>query len=72
MPAKPFPAELPAALQLVTVEQLLQQWNTSQTSLWRIRQDPTFPKPVRLKAGKLCWRAVDIQRWLEQQTDGKV
>ncbi len=59
----------PADLQLVTLGQLRQQWNTSQTTLWRIRKrDPSFPKPVNLKAGRPCWRLVDLQRWLEKQT----
>ncbi len=37
------------------------------TALRDLRQQPDFPKPLGLTR-VLSWRAVDIQRWLEQQS----
>ncbi|MFO1432736.1 MAG: AlpA family phage regulatory protein [Candidatus Competibacteraceae bacterium] len=36
------------------------------TALWHLRKSPDFPKPLGLTRA-LSWRAVDIQRWLEQR-----
>lgn len=35
----------------------------------RYREDPEFPKPVRLSARKLGWRVCDLLDWMESKRE---
>jgi predicted DNA-binding transcriptional regulator AlpA len=38
----------------------------STTTLWRLRQDPTFPRPVSLR-GLPAWVSSELDAWIESQ-----
>ena len=37
----------------------------SKTTLWRLRQDEKFPKPVNIGDRMVFWKAKDIQEWID-------
>ena len=39
----------------------------SRTTLWRFRQNPSFPSAIKLGPRSIGWRAVDIVNWIESQ-----
>ncbi len=69
IPAKAFLAEKAALAELVTlnIQELMKLLGLRRSSLRELRQQPDFPKPLGLTR-VLSWRAIDIQRWLEQQS----
>jgi prophage regulatory protein len=36
----------------------------SRTTIWRLTKAGSFPKPVRVSAGRVAYRANDIDAWL--------
>ncbi len=63
IPTKPVPAELV----ILNLQELMKVLGVRRCSLLKLRQQPDFPKPLGLTS-MLSWRAVDIQRWLEQRS----
>lgn len=40
----------------------------SRTTLWRMRRDdPDFPRPVRLTARVIAWRVRDLDDWVDRR-----
>ena len=61
-------AKTVALAELVTlnVHEVCGVLGVRRTALWHLRRSPDFPRPLGLTRA-LTWRAVDIQRWLEQR-----
>lgn len=62
IPTKPVLAELVT----LNVHEVCKVLGVHRTALWKLRKGPDFPRPLGLTR-TLAWRAVDIQRWLEQR-----
>ncbi|MFT4195005.1 helix-turn-helix transcriptional regulator [Ottowia sp.] len=44
----------------------------SPATLWRLLAAGSFPKPVRMKSGRItAWRVGDVRAWLANQTGGQ-
>jgi predicted DNA-binding transcriptional regulator AlpA len=39
----------------------------SKVNLWRMRKDPTFPKPLRLGPQSIGYRKADLDKWLAER-----
>lgn len=57
---------VPHDLTLLSMADLISLLGVRRTTIWKLRQQPDFPKPLGLTR-TLSWRAVDIQHWLEQR-----
>ena len=40
----------------------------SLVTIWRLRRAGTFPQPVRLSAGRIGWRADEVEAWIAERT----
>ena len=50
---------------LPTIEQVCERTTLGRTSIYeRLREDETFPKPVRPTKRSVRWRASDIDNWI--------
>ena len=50
---------------LLTIEQVCERTTLGRTSIYeRLREDETFPKPVRPTKRTVRWRASDIDNWI--------
>ena len=50
---------------LLTIEQVCQRTTLGRTSIYqRLRDDETFPQPVRLTKRTVRWRSADIDQWI--------
>ena len=50
---------------LLTIEQVCQRTTLGRTSIYqRLREDETFPQPVRLTKRTVRWRSADIDKWI--------
>jgi prophage regulatory protein len=58
-------ADLPAAI--LRLPAVLAATGVSRVSIWRWAKAGTFPRPVRLGARAVGWRASDVQQWLEER-----
>lgn len=58
---------VPAELVMLSIQDMMDILGVRQTTLYYMRQQPGFPKPLRLCA-TLAWRAVDVMRWLEKRS----
>jgi prophage regulatory protein len=36
----------------------------SRPQVWRLRQEGTFPLPLRLSPNRVAWRASEVERWI--------
>lgn len=54
----------------LTAERLLRRAQVEQmtglprASIYRIMEEGKFPRPVRLTARAVAWRATDVQKWI--------
>lgn len=54
------------AKQVLRVRDVVEEYGLSRTSIWRKEQMGTFPKRVRLGAGRAVgWRRSDLEEWLK-------
>ena len=53
---------------LVNQPQLKKALSVSDSTLWRIKKDPEFPKPF-YPTGRHspCWRIADIRAWIDKK-----
>ncbi|EHZ2901700.1 AlpA family phage regulatory protein [Vibrio vulnificus] len=56
--------EILSTVKLVRQTELAMLLGISNTTLWRLRQDQNFPKPVAIRARMIGWRLSDIENWL--------
>ena len=49
---------------------LLGQFPMGRTTLWRIRQRPDFPKPVKLAvfSNKKMWIVAEVEAWFDRNS----
>ncbi|WP_210446239.1 helix-turn-helix transcriptional regulator [Vibrio crassostreae] len=53
-----------STVKLIRQTELAMLLGISITTLWRLRQDESFPKPVVIRARMIGWRLCDIESWL--------
>ena len=46
---------------------LIRILGVSRPTLWRWRRDNVLPEPIQLASNSVGWRAVDIDRWLDER-----
>ena len=50
---------------LLTIKQVCERTTLGRTSIYeRLREDETFPKPVRPTKRTVRWRASDVDNWI--------
>ena len=50
---------------LLTIEQVCERTTLGRTSIYeRLREDETFPKPVRPTKRSVRWRTSDVDNWI--------
>ncbi|EGR3003016.1 transcriptional regulator [Vibrio parahaemolyticus] len=59
------PVEILSTIKLIRQSELAMLLGVSSTTLWRMRQDDSFPKPVSIRSRLIGWRIRDIENWLE-------
>lgn len=51
---------------LQTVKQVAARLTVTPPTVWRyVRDDASFPRPLKLSAGCTRWRAEDVEAWLD-------
>lgn len=60
---------IPLDLVLVNQNQLAKLLGICRTTLWKLRKNPDFPKPVEITRKSCGWRAIDVHRWMERKVD---
>ncbi len=51
---------------LQSVKQVAERLTVTPPTVWRyVREDLSFPRPIKLSAGCTRWRADEIEHWLE-------
>jgi predicted DNA-binding transcriptional regulator AlpA len=39
----------------------------SRATIWRrVKEDPSFPRPIKLSEGVTCWSENEVSEWLEK------
>lgn len=64
MSASMHPIELE---QLLTLAQVLKATSWSRTSLYRKIAEGTFPRPIKIGASRIAFRASEIKKWMESR-----
>ena len=49
---------------ILSLRELADLTGLSASTLARMRRSGDLPEPVRISAGRIGWRTVDIQKWL--------
>lgn len=57
--------EILSTVKLIRQAELAILLGVSSTTLWRLRQDKNFPKPVAIRSRLIGWRIQDIENWLD-------
>lgn len=57
--------EILSTVKLIRQNELAMLLGVSNTTLWRLRQEQSFPKPVSIRSRLIGWRIQDIEMWLE-------
>lgn len=52
---------------LVRPAEVYARTTLSRASIWRRVREGTFPPPVTLGYNRICWRAADVDAWIEAQ-----
>ena len=39
----------------------------SRPQIWRLRQDGSFPSPLRLSKNRVAWKSSEIQEWINSR-----
>lgn len=51
-------------MKYISDKQLAEQFGVHRPTIWRwAKNDPTFPKPVRLSPGCTRWKLAEIEAW---------
>ena len=54
------------AKQVLRIGDVVAEYGLSRTSIWRKEREGTFPKRVKLGAGRAVgWRQSDLEEWLK-------
>lgn len=53
---------------LVSIKDVCKILGCGQVTLWRKREDPTFPKPIKLTDRKVMYSFEQIKNWVNKQT----
>ena len=72
--AEQLPVALDAKIQIITRREVEAATGLSRSSLYRLSAAGLFPRPIKLGARAVGWRADEIAAWIEQRTaerDGK-
>lgn len=60
-----YAAETERPLRLIRLPQLLDLTALSRSAVYRlVREDPTFPRPVKLGARSVAWNFHSVQKWI--------
>lgn len=52
----------------IRVAKLAPELAVSVPTVWRwLKEDPTFPKPVKLSARVTAWRISDVESWIQSK-----
>lgn len=60
-------ASIPADRRLVSKAWLMAYFDVRATALERLIAQPGFPAPIKIPAGPLRWKAVEVMDWAEAQ-----
>ena len=60
-------ASIPAERRLVSKAWLMAYFDIRATALERLIAQPGFPAPIKIPAGPLRWKAVEVMDWAENQ-----
>lgn len=52
-----------------TQKELCRLLDVSRTTLWRLRKEEGFPKPVHLVGKVWRWKEAEVLAWIEQRRD---
>lgn len=52
-------------MRVLRVNDLTKRLGISQTTIWRLRQEGSFPPPRRLSANAVGWIESEVEEWLE-------
>ena len=55
-------------MHLLTLEELRTRLAVSRTTCWRVRSQPDFPRPVRIR-GAVRFVTEDVEKWLVSNRD---
>jgi prophage regulatory protein len=50
---------------IISPQELSKLTGLSQATIWRLRFRGEFPNPIRLSPGRVGYRSVDIEAWIE-------
>ena len=49
----------------ITLAEISAQLHIGRTLIWKLRKDPSFPKPIRLGKRRIVYDAADVRAWLD-------
>lgn len=52
---------------VVTLAEISTQLHIGRTLIWKLRKDPSFPKPIRLGKRRVVYDAADVRAWLDSR-----
>lgn len=52
---------------LVREQELLQILSCSRSTLWRLRRNGSFPKPIKIGNRSIAWIREDIDAWIKER-----
>lgn len=57
-------------MQFIRIRQVLEMIGVSRTTLWRMVQAGTFPRPVRITERSRGYVRETVEAWMKSRTDG--
>jgi prophage regulatory protein len=57
-------------MQFIRIRQVLEMIGVSRTTLWRMVQAGTFPRPVRITERNRGYKLETVEEWMTARTDG--
>ena len=52
-------------MNLLTISGVVEMLGISRTTLWRLRQNGSFPSPTKLSMRSPRWKAEEIRQWFD-------
>lgn len=52
---------------MITTDKALVRLGISRSTLYKLMEDPKFPKPVRILKRRLMWIPAELDRWVKNK-----
>jgi len=53
--------------EFIRLPEVLYLTGLGKTSIYKLVNNNAFPKPISFSAGRIAWKTVDIQNWIESK-----